>query len=87
MQVLSRYNMLKQKLTVSRKQATVSCSADGTATLTSVGRGATLWRERGGPWSGLMLKMMARQLHPRGFNFISGELAESRGTFVTGARY
>ena len=49
-QVLSRYNMLKQKLTVSRKQCLVSCLADGTATLTSVGRGPTLWRERNGPW-------------------------------------
>ena len=49
-QVLSRYNMLKQKLTVSRKQCLVSCLADGTATLTSIGRGPTLWRERGGPW-------------------------------------
>ena len=49
-QVLSRYNMLKQKLTVSRKQCLVSCLPDGTATLTSIGRGPTLWRERGGPW-------------------------------------
>ena len=49
-QVLSRYNMFKQKLTVSRKQCLVSCLADGTATLTSIGRGPTLWRERGGPW-------------------------------------
>ena len=49
-QVLSRYNMLKQKLTVSRKQCLVACLADGTATLTSIGRGPTLWRERGGPW-------------------------------------
>jgi len=49
-QILSRYNMLKQRLTVSRKQAMVSCNADGTATLTSVGKGPTLWRERGGPW-------------------------------------
>ena len=49
-QVLSRFNMLKQRLTVSRKQCVVSCLADGSATLTSVGRGATLWREQGGPW-------------------------------------
>ena len=49
-QVLSRFNMLKQRLTVSRKQCVVSCLADGRATLTSVGRGATLWREQGGPW-------------------------------------
>ena len=107
-QVLSRFNMLNQRLTVSRKQCLVpcyvenqmahtsaswisggfsqrqvtpqaaprsgqprpisrlgragtaaiqallstqvSCLADGSATLTSVGRGATLWREKGGPW-------------------------------------
>ena len=49
-QVLSRFHMLKQKLTVSRKQCLVSCLADGSAKLTSVGRGATLWRERDGPW-------------------------------------
>ena len=40
-EVLSRYHMLKQKLTVSRKQAEVACLDDGSATLTSVGRGAT----------------------------------------------
>ena len=49
-QVLSRYNMLKQSLFVSRKQCFVSCLADGTAALTSVGKGPTLWRERSGPW-------------------------------------
>ena len=49
-QVLSRYNMLKQRLTVSRKQCLVSCLADGTATLSSIGRAPTLWRERDGPW-------------------------------------
>ena len=46
--VLSRWNMLNQKLTVSRKQGVVRCLADGTATLTSEGRGPTLWREHGG---------------------------------------
>ena len=40
-EVLSRYHMLKQKLTVSRKQAEVACLEDGSATLTSVGWGAT----------------------------------------------
>ena len=41
LEVLSRYHMLKQKLTVSRKQAEVACLQDGSATLTSVGWGAT----------------------------------------------
>jgi len=49
-QVLGRYNMLQQKLTVSRRQCTVRCLYDGTATLSSWGRGPTMWRERGGPW-------------------------------------
>ena len=49
-QVLSRWNMLKQKLTVSRKQSTVRILNDGTATLTSIGRGPTLWRARGDAW-------------------------------------
>jgi len=48
--VLSRWNMLEQKLTVSRKQCVVQVRADGSATLTSTGKGATLWRERDGPW-------------------------------------
>lgn len=53
-QVLSRWNMLKQKLTVSRVQCMVKVSPDGTmATLVSCGRGATLWRARGGAWNGL----------------------------------
>ena len=42
---LTRWNMLTQKLTVSRKQGVVQCLADGTATLTSEGKGPTLWRE------------------------------------------
>jgi len=54
-QVLSRFNMLQQRLTVSRKQCLVSCLADGSATLTSVGRGATLWREQGGPWCSVQM--------------------------------
>ena len=52
-QVLSRWNMVRQKLTVSRVQCTVAVSADGTATLTSYGKGPTLWRAYGGPWNGL----------------------------------
>ena len=45
--------MLNQKLTVSRKQGVVHCLADGAATLTSEGKGPTLWRELGGPWCAL----------------------------------
>ena len=49
-QVLSRWNMLSQTLSVSRKQCMVQILADGTATLTSYGKGPTLWRSRAGPW-------------------------------------
>ena len=52
-QVLSRWNMIKQKLTVSRKQCIVKILADGTATLISCGRAPTLWRTRGGGWVAL----------------------------------
>ena len=48
-QVLSRWNMVEQALTVSRRQCDVQCLG-GYATLVSNGRSATLWRERGGPW-------------------------------------
>ena len=48
-QVLSRWNMVEQALTVSRRQCDVECKG-GYATLVSNGRSATLWRERGGPW-------------------------------------
>jgi len=44
-QVLSRFNMLNQKVTVSRVQCIVQVT-DGGATLTSAGRGPTLWRRR-----------------------------------------
>ena len=53
MQVLSRWNMASQRTTVSRVQCKVRVSADGTATLTSCGKGPTLWRAWGGPWNGL----------------------------------
>ena len=52
-QVLSRWNMVHQQLTVSRKQCLVKCLGDGTATLTSVGMGPTLWRMQGNPWCAL----------------------------------
>ena len=48
-QVLSRWNMVEQALTVSRRQCDVECKG-GYATLVSNGRSPTLWRERGGPW-------------------------------------
>ena len=51
--VLSRWNMLQQRLTVSRIQAIAQANSDGTATLTSHGRGPTLWRAHGGPWNAL----------------------------------
>ena len=52
--VLSRWNMATQKLTVSRMQCKVEVSADGTAALTSCGRGPTVWRDAyGGPWQAL----------------------------------
>ena len=44
--------MLTQKLTVSRVQAIVQIH-DGTATLSSCGRGPTLWRGRGLSWVAL----------------------------------
>jgi len=42
--------MLDQRLSVSRKQCMVQVLADGTVTLTSYGKGPTLWRARAGPW-------------------------------------
>ena len=51
-QVLSRFSMLTQKLTVSRVQAIMHVQ-DGTATLSSCGRAPTLWRGRGLPWVAL----------------------------------
>lgn len=50
-QVLSRWNMVSQKLTVSRVQCKVRVFTDGTACLTSCGKGPTLWRAWGGPWN------------------------------------
>lgn len=53
MQVLSRWNMARQRMTVSRVQCKVRVWADGTATLTSCGKGPTLWRAWGGLWNAL----------------------------------
>ena len=52
--VLSRWNMVYPKLTVSRAQAIVRIQTDGTPTLISCGRPATLWRRGGSPWNGLV---------------------------------
>ena len=52
-QVLSRWNMVKQRLTVSRMQCIVQVTADGIPAVISCGRGPTLWRAPGGPWNGL----------------------------------
>ena len=51
-QVLSRFAMLNPKLTVSRVQCIVQIH-DGTATLSSCGRGPTMWRPRGQYWIAL----------------------------------
>ena len=48
--VLSRWNMQRPKLTVSREQCKVMVAADGTAALVSCGKGPTLWRQSGAPW-------------------------------------
>mgnify|MGYP006103324093 CR=1 FL=1 len=52
-QVLSRWNMQKQSLYVSRVQCNVKVADDGTARLTACGKGPTLWRSWGGLWNGL----------------------------------
>jgi hypothetical protein len=58
-QILSRHNMVKPKLTVSRMQCKVVVAADGTPTLVSIGRGPTMWRSKMdatwpcGPWKPL----------------------------------
>jgi hypothetical protein len=58
-QILSRHNMVRPKLTVSRMQCKVVVAADGTPTLVSIGRGPTLWRSKMdatwpcGPWKRL----------------------------------
>jgi hypothetical protein len=51
--MLSRWNMIDQKLTVSRGQALIRCKADGTAVLSSEGDSPTLWRAPGGQWNSL----------------------------------
>ena len=48
--LLSRWNMIKPKPTVSRVQCKVQVSADGAAALVSCGKGPTLWRPSGAPW-------------------------------------
>ena len=49
--VLSRWNMVSQKVTVSRMQCVVRVLPDGTPTLSSIGRGPTLCRAgNGAPW-------------------------------------
>eukprot|EP00964_Phaeocystis_antarctica_P106327 scaffold71222_cov50-Phaeocystis_antarctica.AAC.1 len=70
--------MLNQKLTVSRKQGVVQCLADGTATLTSEGRGPTLWREHGG---------MSRARHTRGFRVRVGVRVRVRVRAMSRARH
>ena len=63
-QVLSRWNMQRQKLTVSREQSKVQVSTDGTASLFSCGRGPTMWRSKFdavfpcGPWQAIYKNQM-----------------------------
>ena len=55
-QVLSRWNMVDRKPTVSRQQSKVKVAADGSALLISCGKGPTMWRsaaEWSGPWNPL----------------------------------
>ena len=47
--MLSRWNMQRPKLTVSREQCKVIVASDGTAALVSCGKGPTLWRPAKGP--------------------------------------
>ena len=50
---LGRFNMVRQKTTVSRVQAIVQVLVDGTAVLVSRGSGASGVRSRGGSWNAL----------------------------------
>lgn len=53
-QIIGRFDMVDQDVYVSRKQCILQVAADGTATLTSLGKPPTLVRGRdGGPWYGL----------------------------------
>ncbi|EOD38634.1 hypothetical protein EMIHUDRAFT_224425 [Emiliania huxleyi CCMP1516] len=52
-QVLSRWNMMNEALTVSRVQCMVRVLADGTPTLVGCGKAPSLYRAFGGPWSPL----------------------------------
>ena len=52
-QVLSRWNMMNEALTVSRVQCMVRVLADGTPTLVGCGKAPSLFRAFGGPWSPL----------------------------------
>ena len=49
--VLSRYNMINQKQSVSRGQCKVRVFSGGGALLISRGESPTLWRRAGGPWN------------------------------------
>ena len=51
--VLSRWNMLQQKVAVSRVQCKVQVATGGAAFLLSCGKGPTLWRQNGGQWYAL----------------------------------
>ena len=50
-QVLGRWNMVYESPYVSRMQCLFKVYNDGTPTLTSIGKGPTLWRLPNGPWN------------------------------------
>ena len=53
-QIIGRFDMFEQDIYVSRAQCRVQVAADGTATLTSLGKPPTLvLASNGGPWYGL----------------------------------
>ena len=51
--MLSRWNMIDQKLTVDRAQALVECFKDGSAILTGKGDKPTLWADSSGQWTNI----------------------------------
>ena len=60
LQVLSRWNMFKQKLTVSRVQCVMQVLADGTAVAESRGKGPTLWCAESDPSRATLVTLPTR---------------------------
>ena len=61
--MLSRWNMINQKLTVDRAQALIECFKDGTATLTGKGDRPTLWANPGGQWTPIEKEVSVQLSH------------------------